>query len=1241
MDNDEVLFSCMGDVYFDSNVLVDGDGSENNPYKNLNSTSLRNCSIAHLKSGEYILSEVICISKDIEFIGENSNNTFMKNVKIINNQSFYTVSFKNIAVVNPQILNYGILNIENSKFTSFNCVDSVVYSQKFSNLNLNSQINIDNSIFYNLKSNGNFINTNHSDVSIFNSYFYNNSAGYNGVISSINSNLIINNSTFLNNNAFKEGGVIYVSESLMDINNSLFVNSSASFGGAVCNLKSKTDIKNSKFINNTAIYDGGAIYNMYSTLNLTRTIFNNNSPSGLFLDNSTSNICFSNFSQTTIERSYENNFNIDNNSIYGDIFYSDLSLERISGVPIYCGNYSISVNDLPDCYDGREHNLNTSVKNQDSGGNCWAFASLATLESCILKTNNQSIFDFSEENMKNVIARFSDYGLNIITNNGGNINTVQSYLSSWLGPVLDVDDVYCPTSTLSPILDSCMHVQNIYYIPFNKDLVKEAVYKYGSVYYGFLYSANYLNSSNYNYNGSNTTNMRGHAVSIIGWDDNYSRENFKFKPKNDGAWIVKNSWGSTPQDDGYWYISYENNNETRDYVTFFTFILNDTNNYNHNYQYDIAYTDWKNNLENIYYSNNFTSSQNEILSAVSTYFLTSPVFYEISIKINNVVNHTQWGFMESCGYYTIPLTKQLVLNKNDKFEVIFHLYAYNQVYAPFCNDRDITHILYPSNSSRYSFDSIAWETLNDGVFCIKAFTILNKTKINITQLNDTAYTKNNQNQIFFQILDNNGSNVTRGKLILNIDNNNYTANVVNGIAEFNNVLLSHTGSFNCSAFYIDNVLYENSNITCSITNKEFLDVNLTLINPYYGQIQKIKIKIPENRQITLQFNNTPILINETKIIELRILNKGNHSILICYDEDNYYIDANVFNFTVLNETYLLIADNLTKYYHGSERYYVTLTHTLNQSVTNKSITIEINRANYTRTTDANGTVSIAINLHSGQYTATARYNEINITNQITVKTTVNGTDVVKMFRNATQYYATFLDSNGNYLADGTVVQFNINGVMYDRRVLGDKGLAKLNINLEQGKYVITAMNPVTGENTANNITVLSLLVENRDITKYYKNATQYTVKVLGENGNPVGADVTVKFNINGVFYERHTNESSIAKLNINLQPGDYIITVEYNGCMISNNIKVLPILTASDLIKKYGTADQFVATLVDGQGKPYEGQNITFNINGVFYKRLTDNNGEAKLNINLMPGEYIITSSYDSTSIANRIKITA
>ena len=338
--------------------------------------------------------------------------------------------------------------------------------------------------------------------------------------------------------------------------------------------------------------------------------------------------------------------------------------------------------------------------------------------------------------------------------------------------------------------------------------------------------------------------------------------------------------------------------------------------------------------------------------------------------------------------------------------------------------------------------------------------------------------------------------------------------------------------------------------------------------------------------------------------------------------------------------FIITAEDVTKYYGGSERFEVTITDGKGKPIANADLSITINGQKYDKTTDANGQTSIGINLNSGEYPVVVSYNGTTVDAKVTILSTINGTDIVKVFRNATQYHATFRDSKGNYLKEGTSVRFNINGVMYDRQV-DNKGSAQLNINLNPATYIITAMNPVTGEQAANTITVLSRITENRDITKYFRNGTQYTAKIIGDDGKAVGAGETVNFNINGVFYQRQTDADGIVQLNINLNPGDYIITAEYKGCMVSNNIKVLPVLTAKDLTKKYGSPDQFVATLVDGQGKAFANQKIEFNINGVFYYRTTDNAGQAKLNINLMAGQYIITSSYNGAYIANTVTVTA
>lgn len=131
----------------------------------------------------------------------------------------------------------------------------------------------------------------------------------------------------------------------------------------------------------------------------------------------------------------------------------------------------------------------------------------------------------------------------------------------------------------------------------------------------------------------------------------------------------------------------------------------------------------------------------------------------------------------------------------------------------------------------------------------------------------------------------------------------------------------------------------------------------------------------------------------------------------------------------------------------------------------------------------------------------------------------------------------------------------------------------------------------------------------------------------------------VTFNINGVFYTRYSDNDGYASLRIMLLPGDYIVTILFNDDSTSNWIHVLPTLVTHDLIMNYRDGSKFRAKVLDGQGKPLCNKNVSFNINGVFYNRITDNYGIARLNIRLMQGNYIITSIYDDYQIGNKIVI--
>ena len=339
---------------------------------------------------------------------------------------------------------------------------------------------------------------------------------------------------------------------------------------------------------------------------------------------------------------------------------------------------------------------------------------------------------------------------------------------------------------------------------------------------------------------------------------------------------------------------------------------------------------------------------------------------------------------------------------------------------------------------------------------------------------------------------------------------------------------------------------------------------------------------------------------------------------------------------------VIYGEDLSMYYKNGSRYKVSIYQDgkiINSQNNDSKVIFNVNGVNYTKEL-VNGKASIGINLNPGNYTITTFYHYTDglatKTNNIEVLSTIQANDVVKFFRNGTQYCAKFLDGCGSPLVNASVI-FNINGVFYKKQT-DDNGMAKLNINLRPGVYILTAMHP-DALMYGSNITVLSTILAN-DVVKFFRNGTQYCAKFLDGCGSPL-VNASVTFNINGVLYKKQTDYEGVARLNINLFPGKYILTAMHpDGLMYGYNITVLSTIYGDDIVKFFRNGTQYCAKFLDGCGSPLVNASVTFNINGVFYKKQTDDNGMARLNINLFPGEYILTAIHlNGEEKANIIKV--
>lgn len=352
---------------------------------------------------------------------------------------------------------------------------------------------------------------------------------------------------------------------------------------------------------------------------------------------------------------------------------------------------------LPSKYDIRSKST-PLLKNQSSTNGCWAFSTTTSLES-VMKIKYNKDYVFSTRHIEYAATRgfannqINEYGYNRRQDTGGDYHMAASYLANNLGPVLEESMPFSTDTGViniseikkKPVLDVNNIVLNIGYggVPCtssDKQQIKEYLYNNGAVAastYMTVKDDTYYNKNTgaYYYNGNNVIN---HAITIIGWDDNYSKTNFssKNRPKNNGAWIIQNSYGTNIGDKGYNYISYEDVRicdqimtvtDVDDDVDDNSYIL-DKLGYNQFFGY---LANGNKGITTAYAMNVFTKESNsrEVLKEITIGSSGTGVYkiyyYEGNASKTNVSDMMLIGSgdLEHSGYVTHKLDNPLILNK--------------------------------------------------------------------------------------------------------------------------------------------------------------------------------------------------------------------------------------------------------------------------------------------------------------------------------------------------------------------------------------------------------------------------------------------------------------------------------------------------------------------------------------------------------------------------------------------------
>lgn len=387
---------------------------------------------------------------------------------------------------------------------------------------------------------------------------------------------------------------------------------------------------------------------------------------------------------------------------------------------------------FPPSYDLRDKARIGKIKNQGSTGTCWAFAALSALESAILPEQE---LEFAPDHM----SKANSFGGN--PEEGGEYTMGMAYLLSWQGPVFEKDDPF-GDDIVTEGLQAEKHVQEVQMME-GKDYekIKEAVFRYGGVQTSFYSALRNSNSSSPFYNMEKKaycyigTEKPNHEVVIIGWDDNYPKENFPISVEGDGAFICQNSWGEEFGEDGVFYVSYYDTNIGSHNVVYTK--VEDKDNYDHIYQSDLC--GWVGQIgfqrPSVYGANVYTAGSDEELSAVGFYATGKDTEYKVYLvkdfkdkdSFKNMEQIAE-GKLKNAGYYTVPIASEPELPAGEKYAVVLYLNTPEAVHPmaiEYAADEATADVDLSDGEGYISATGNYWDDAEDTSgcnLCIKAYT---------------------------------------------------------------------------------------------------------------------------------------------------------------------------------------------------------------------------------------------------------------------------------------------------------------------------------------------------------------------------------------------------------------------------------------------------------------------------------------------------------------------------------------
>ena len=365
--------------------------------------------------------------------------------------------------------------------------------------------------------------------------------------------------------------------------------------------------------------------------------------------------------------------------------------------------FSKGRNAYPSSFDSRNHGVITAVKNQNPYGTCWAVSSTSAMETAMIRAglgninlnmSERALAFFTFNNVNDPLnltggdSTFITNGNNWL-NNGGSGEMASLTLARGMGPL---DESFAPyngnavASEFAYNHRSANIKEAIYVNPSNVSKIKECIMNYSAGTVAYDHVNSYMNNSTGAYFIGNFSGWwPNHEVSIVGWDDNYSRLNFNAncRPARNGAFLIKNSFGTNYAAGGYTWISYEDGTfSALNPLPLIFYAVNAKDSYDNNYQYDgTSLPASKTFSKGASIVNQYTvQNEFELLDSISFMTYTANSNYSIQIYKNPsniedprtgipLLSTSQKVYVQDGGFHKFTLNQSFMLKKDDVFAV--------------------------------------------------------------------------------------------------------------------------------------------------------------------------------------------------------------------------------------------------------------------------------------------------------------------------------------------------------------------------------------------------------------------------------------------------------------------------------------------------------------------------------------------------------------------------------------------